>query len=155
LDGHKDMLMLRGGINPDLLYRYGMLMMSVERYEGAMKAFEKALQANPQFFRARNKLLVCQMLRNHEDEAFEQLSFENVMSRETLELHYKTAILYCDKVRFSSSLAVVEKQMAENYAFGNARANVSLVLQNLGVIDRAQAMLEGLSNTAINTNAQG
>ena len=67
-----------------------------------------------------------------------------------LELHYKTAILYCDKSRFTQALANLEGVMKNNYAEPDAALNIEVVLENLGLIDRAVATWDRLTETAHN-----
>ena len=65
-----------------------------------------------------------------------------------LELHYKTALLYCDKIKFASSLIDFENKLECNMtSCSNAGVNISIVLQNLGLLDRVTTMWENLSDT--------
>jgi tetratricopeptide (TPR) repeat protein len=134
--------------NPDLCYRIGLLMVGVYRYEDAIKAFETALEINPTHTRAKNKLAICLLETGQNQAALDKLTAGDCIDRGTLELHYKTALLYCDRVKFASSLINLEKYMQDNFACTNATVNVSIVLQNLGLLDRASAMWDSLSNTA-------
>jgi len=134
--------------NPDLHYRLGVLMMSVSRINEAIKAFQSALEINPTYTRARSKLAVCLFERGQKQLAIDQLIGPDCLDRDTLELHYKTALLYCDKVKFASSLINLERCMQNNFASPDAAVNISVVLQNLGLLDRAAAMWNNLSDTA-------
>jgi tetratricopeptide (TPR) repeat protein len=122
----------------------------------AIEAFRRALEINPTFSRARSKLAVCQFEAGLKEAAMEQLSAPACLDRQTLELHYKTALLYCDRDKFASSLTNLERQMQQNFTnSADATVNILLVLQNLGLQDRAEAMWENLSYTttqAINMN---
>lgn len=133
--------------NPDLHYRLGVLMMSVERINDAIKSFQTVLNINPTYTRARNKLAVCLFLNDQQQAAMEQLTAPECLDKDTLELHYKTALLYCDKVRFASSLMNLEHYMEDNFASEDATVNISIVLQNLGLLDRAAAMWDNLVTT--------
>ena len=133
--------------NPDLHYRLGVLMMSVERISDAIKSFQTVLDINPTYTRARNKLAVCLFLNDQQQAAMEQLIAPGCLDKDTLELHYKTALLYCDKVRFASSLMNLEHYMEDNFASEDATVNISIVLQNLGLLDRASAMWDNLATT--------
>ena len=134
--------------NPDLHYRLGVLMMSISRINEAIKAFQSALEINPTYTRARSKLAVCLFERGQKQLAIDQLIGPDCLDRDTLELHYKTALLYCDKVKFASSLINLERCMQNNFASPDAAVNISVVLQNLGLLDRAAAMWNNLSDTA-------
>jgi len=133
--------------NPDLHYRLGVLMMSVGRINDAIKAFHTALHLNPTFTRARTKLLVCLFETDQKHLATEQLIEPESLDKDTLELHYKTALLYCDRVKFASSLMNLERYLENNFTSPDASVNISIVLQNLGLLDRAIAMWDNLSDT--------
>lgn len=141
--------------NPDLHYRLGVLMMSVGRMAEAIISFEEALEINPDYHRARNKLAICLFEIDRKAEALEQLSPPNRLDKDTLDLHYKTSLLYCDKVKFASSLMNLERHLEKNFARPDAAVNISIVLQNLGLLDRVTTMWDNLADTAdqaINTD---
>ncbi|MCX5635760.1 MAG: tetratricopeptide repeat protein [Planctomycetota bacterium] len=134
--------------NPDLYYRIGLLMVAVHRYEDAIKAFETALEIKHTHTRAKNKLAICLLETGQNQDALYRLTTGDCIDKDTLNLHYKTALLYCDRIKFASSLINLEKYMQDNFACANATVNVSIVLQNLGLLDRASAMWDSLTNTA-------
>jgi tetratricopeptide (TPR) repeat protein len=134
--------------NPDLHYRLGVLMMSVGRLAEAILSFQSALEINPDYHRARNKLAICLFEIDRKSEALEHLSPPDHLDKDTLDLHYKTALLYCDKVKFASSLMNLERHLENNFARPDAAVNISIVLQNLGLLDRVTTMWDNLSDTA-------
>lgn len=131
--------------NPDLHYRLGIFQMNLSNLHEAIKCFETVLRINPTFSRASHKLAVCLFESNMMDEALDQLTPPSVIDSATLQLHYKTALLYCDKIKFASSLLNLENTMQGNLTETNAVINTSIVLQNLGLLDRASEMWENLS----------
>ncbi|MBN1796824.1 MAG: tetratricopeptide repeat protein [Sedimentisphaerales bacterium] len=135
--------------NPDLHYRLGVLIMSMGNFAEAGKAFKNALNLNPTFDRARNKLIACLYETNKIDQALDLLSRPNEIDKQILDLNYKTAILYCDKIKFASSLMNLENIMHSNMTDSDATHNISVVLQNLGIFDRATANWENLADTAL------
>ena len=134
--------------NPDLHYRLGVLMMSIGRVSDALKAFQIALEMNPAYTRARSKLTICLFETGRKQDAVRQLTIPQYLDKDTLTLHYKVALLYCDRLKFASSLLNLDRLLTENFADGNATVNISIVLQNLGLLDRAEAMWDNLSDTA-------
>jgi tetratricopeptide (TPR) repeat protein len=141
--------------NPDLHYRLGILMMSVGRITDALKSFRSALEINPTYTRARSKLAMCLFETGQKPLALEQLIAPEYLEKDTLELHYKIALLYCDKVKFASSLMNLDRLLENNFTCPDAAVNISIVLQNLGLLDRVAAMWDNLSDTAnqaMNTN---
>lgn len=143
--------------NPDLHYRLGVLMMSVNQLEDALNQFQAALDINPMFNRAKSKLLVCLFETDRKQQAQKYLVADNCLNQDTLNLHYKTALLYCDKIKFASSLLNLEQYMHDNFASTDTTVNISIILQNLGLLDRASIMWDNLTDTtnqAIKANYQ-
>ncbi len=100
------------------------------------------------FDRAQNKLMVCLFESNEKQAALEKLCPPQILDKDTLQLHYKTALLWCDKIKFASSLINLERYLEDNFASPAATVNVSIVLQNLGLLDRASVMWDNLWETA-------
>ncbi len=144
---HKQHIMEKPN-DSDLYYRFGILMMSVERTSEAIKSFRKALVLNPMHTRAKYKLCICMYASGEEREAIANLPQEKCLDKESLDLHYKTALLYCDKVKFASSLINLERAIENNYTSCDAAVNISVILQNLGLLNRATAMWDNLLDTA-------
>ena len=134
--------------NPEISYRLGILLMNTGDIPQAVAAFQNALQINPTHYRATTKLAICLFETNQKQVALNYLTGPQCINKDTLELHYKTALLYCDKVMFASSLLNLERQLETNFAAPDATVNISVVLQNLGLLDRADAMWDSLSDTA-------
>jgi len=134
--------------NPDLHYRLGVLMMGIGRIADAADSFQTALEINPAYTRARSKLAVCRFEMYKQPEVLDELLGQDYLDKDTLSLHYKTALLYCDKVKFASSLINLERHLENNFASPDATINISIVLQNLGLLDRVTAMWDNLSDTA-------
>jgi tetratricopeptide (TPR) repeat protein len=130
-------------------------MMNVGRIKDAIESFKTALEINPVYTRAKSKLAVCLFEGDRKSEALKYLTISDGLDKDTLELHYRTALLYCDKVKFASSLINLERHLENNFTCPDASVNISIVLQNLGLLDRVTAMWESLSDTAnhaVNSN---
>jgi len=134
--------------NPELHYRLGILMSGVARTSEAVRAFQAALKINPTYSRARSKLAVSLFETGQTKLALDQLTDADLPDKSALELHYKTALLYCDKVKFASSLINLDHFMQSNFACANSTTNISIVLQNLGLVDRAAVMWDNISDIA-------
>ncbi|NQT02326.1 MAG: tetratricopeptide repeat protein, partial [Planctomycetes bacterium] len=147
VDAHRQQIAQRPQ-NPDLHYRLGVLMMSIGRIAEAIQSFQTALEINPDYHRARNKLAICLFEIDRKSEALDLLPGPGHLDKDTLDLHYKTALLYCDKVKFASSLMNLERHLENNFARPDAAVNISIVLQNLGLLDRVTTMWDNLSDTA-------
>ena len=134
--------------NPDLHYRLGILMMSVARLGEAIQSFHTALEINPTYHRARSKLAVCLFEIHKRELALKELIATDYIDKDSLQLHYKVAMLYCDRLKFASSLMNLDRLLENNYTRADATVNISIVLQNLGLLDRVTATWDNLSDTA-------
>jgi tetratricopeptide (TPR) repeat protein len=134
--------------NPDLHYRLGVLMMSVERITDAIQEFQTATTINPNFTRAKSRLAICLLESDRKTQALKQLVAPDCLNKDSLNLHYKTALLYCNKPKFASSLMNLEHYMESNFALTETVVNISIILQNLGLLDRASATWDNLADTA-------
>ena len=134
--------------NADLHYRLGLLMLNVGRIADAARSFQAALEVNSVYTRARNKLAMCLFELDRQREALDCLPGRECLDKDTLELHYKTALLYCDRLKFASSLINLEHHLEANFACSDATVNISIILQNLGMLDRVTATWDSLTDTA-------
>ena len=134
--------------NSDIHYRLGVLMLNVGRIADAIRSFEAALEINPHYTRARSKLAICLLEADRKREALDCLPGRDCLDKSTLELHYRTALLYCDRLKFASSLINLERHLEQNFACSDATVNISVILQNLGLLDRVAATWDSLTDTA-------
>ena len=66
-----------------------------------------------------------------------------------LEMYYKTAILYCDKQAFAKAIRKLNRIKAtEQSQSSEIRENLEIVLENLGLLDRAFANWKRLEQTS-------
>jgi tetratricopeptide (TPR) repeat protein len=134
--------------NPELHYRLGILLMSIGRITEATGLFERALQLNPTFAASRNKLAVCLYETDEAAFALETLKPPMCLQNDTLGLHYRVALLYCDKIKFASCLLDLEQWLHDTLASADAVVNISIVLQNLGLLDPTYSTWDNLSPLA-------
>jgi len=134
--------------NSDLHYRLGLLMLNTGRIADAIRSFQAALEINPLYTRARSKLAICLLEADRKREALDCLPGRDCLDRDTLEIHYRTALLYCDRLKFASSLINLEYHLEKNFACSDATVNISVILQNLGLLDRVSATWDSLTDTA-------
>ena len=133
--------------NPELQNRLGVLLMSAGRLNEAIKAFENTLRLNPTYLRSASKLAICYFEINQKEQSLEQLKEPQCIDPQMLGLHYQTALLYCDRIKFASSMLNLEQFLENNFAAPEATVNIALVLQNLGLLDRAATMWDYLEET--------
>lgn len=148
LAAHQNHL-VRSPENPDLHYRLGILYMNVGRHEDAIVSFRTALRINPTFARAKTKLAICMMEIGSEEDALELVRPSSSCDSRTLDLYYQTALLYCNRIKFASSVINLQHQIADNLTDNlNPTTNIAIVLQNLGLSDTVGLMWENLCQTA-------
>lgn len=132
----------------DAHYRLAVCLMRAGDHAGAAAQFEEALKINPQFSRARTKLAICNYDSNQQTKSLDTLTAEIIPAKQDLELYYKTAILFTNKSLFARAHENLQNFLSQNYARAESAQNISNVLQNLGLIDRASTLLECLAQTA-------
>jgi tetratricopeptide (TPR) repeat protein len=135
---------------PDVNYKYGILMMVENNLPMAVSHFQNVLTLNPIHYRALNKLAICQFDNGRPEQAIETLvgdDRENYSS--LLELYYKTSILYCDREAFSGAMKKLQMAKAtQTQQQSEIRANLEIILENLGLVDRAFTNWKRLEETS-------
>ena len=137
----------------DVHYKFGILMMGVGNLKGAVEAFQNAMEINPTHSRARSKLAICLHEANQSDDALGILVEQNSLDHDTAVLHYQTAMLYADRSKFAVAIQGLENSMTDNLTDSDATENIQVVLENLGLVDRATATWDRL--TAMTRSAIG
>ena len=132
----------------DIHYKYGMLMMVIGNFKAAIESFENAIEINPTHYRVLSKLALCLFESEEKDLAIKKLVDIEPMDIETVTLHYQTAILFCDKEKFASALHQLQHTMKDNFNETDTTVNIEVVLENLGLVDRAIATWDRLTETA-------
>jgi len=135
----------------DIHYKYGILMIIAGDINAAIKSFESALEINPTHHRSRSKLALCMYETGNPDAAIRKLNVPEPIEPSTLELHYRTAILYCDSHKFARALCKLQNTMKKNFTQPDTIVNIRVVLENLGLVDRASSTWDRLTETAHNT----
>jgi len=120
-------------------YRYGLLLRGKGQTDQSITQFQEALQINPSFFKAQIKLGLALFEDGRSQEAEKQLSRAFYLDQESIELHYKLGLMYCDKMQFALSVEQCEISLKSDCQNADVPANLSLALQNMGLIDRAMA----------------
>ena len=123
----------------DLHYRYGLLLKGRGKTEEAIKHFRMALQINPSYLKARTKLGLALRETGRMDEGIQQLREALQIKPEYADLHYRLGLMYCDKMQFALAVEHFEIALHNTPKNINVHSNLALALQNIGLIDRANA----------------
>ena len=129
----------------DIHYKFGMLMMGLNDWPKAVESLENALRINPTHHRALSKLALCLCEMGQSAQAVQRLTTGAPLDHETLALHYQTAVLYCDRRRFAQAICTLQNRLGGDFTEPDARVNIEVVLENLGLVDRAVATWDRLT----------
>ena len=126
-----------------LNYRAAILLWGKGRGEEAAQRLRQAVTIHPGFARARVKLGLALRELGRQDEAREQLQQSLFFAPGMIELHYKLAVLFCDPIQFALAMENCSLEPALG-ADANVESNLRLALENMGLIDPAQATWQAL-----------
>jgi len=146
IEAHRRQISLRPE-NPDIYYRLGVLIMNTGSFPQAAEAFEKAIEINPMYSRAGTKLILCLYEAGQKGKALAKLTLPDCFDKNTLDLHYKIALLFSHKIKFASSLLNLHRMTEMNLTSSDPAINISIVLQNLGLLNRAEELWDNLADT--------
>ena len=148
IDLHKEQ-MISDPQNTDNAFRLAMILMAVNKFGQSCTILRDILKINPFHWRAANLLAICYFeLGQQQQTAIDFLPVPALADARILKIYYKTAILYCDKIKFASSLMNFTKHSEDNYAgFKNAES-VSVILQDIGVLQRDEIMWDNINDSA-------
>lgn len=139
----------QGAINcpgdADLHYRYGVLLRQVGQVEQASEALAEAVRLAPGCARALLRLGLVQAERGQRPESAVALQAAFAADERQIELHYQLAILFSDRARFQLALERIEHTAASECQAAEQRANLTLALQNVGMVDRPSTLSRCLS----------
>jgi tetratricopeptide (TPR) repeat protein len=138
--------------NQSLLYAQGLLFMKIGSFREAAESFRGIIRENPTHYRALSRLVLCFAERGEKSRALVYLGAENKISAELLNLHYKTSLLYCSRGSFIEALKTTKERLEEHFDSQNALPALNEVLQNMGLVDRAFAgwnLISDMINYAI------
>ncbi|HOM60484.1 MAG TPA: tetratricopeptide repeat protein [Anaerohalosphaeraceae bacterium] len=128
----------------DVYYKYGILLMSGGHYEEAVGFFRKAIEINDTHYRANTKMAMCCFEMGRTQEALQLITTQTPVDQNLMQLHYRTAILFCDQKQFTRAMRHLKAVMQQEDSLGLYQ-NIELVLENLGLIDRTLSTWKQLS----------
>jgi len=123
----------------DLHYYYSLLLRSKGKAGLALEHLQNALTTNPSYQQARIKAGLNLYESNKPEAGYDQLAQALLLDEEYCNLHYKLGLMYCDKIQFALAVEHFESAIETEHAEANIQSNLTLALQNMGLIDRAAA----------------
>ncbi len=133
----------------DLHYRYGLLLRQVGRHADAINAFRQAVTLNPTYAKALVKLAICLKEAGTLDEAIE--TFQQALRLEPgrmVDVHYELGLLFAQRNQFDLAAEQFEQAGVTSDGDPAFRENLALALQNVGMVDRAAATWQAMSELA-------
>jgi tetratricopeptide (TPR) repeat protein len=123
----------------DLHYRLGLLYRNRGQIEDALAEFREAVTINPAYMKALIKLGLALHETGRMDEAVDVLTQATELRPEYADLHYHLGILFAQRHQFEIAVEHLERAVDSNPRNLSFQANLALALQNIGLIDRADA----------------
>jgi tetratricopeptide (TPR) repeat protein len=123
----------------DLHYRHGMLLRQVGHYEPATQAFQEAVVINPCYAKAWIKLGITWRELDERENALTAFTQALRPDPRQIEPHYQLGLLYAQYNHFDMALERFETIMTGREGAIDFRHNLALTLQNIGMVDRADA----------------
>jgi superkiller protein 3 len=132
----------------DLHYRLGLLLKHRGDVTEAIDCFRQATAINPSFAKGQIQLGLSLHANGQSDEAIKILQGATQADHETVDLHYQLGLIFADRRQFAQAIEQFELAMAKGTPNIDFHANLALALQNIGLVDRAEACWEALSALA-------
>ena len=104
----------------DLHYRHGMLLRQIGDFGAAAQAFRAATAINPAYVKGWIKRALD-------------------TDHKSIDLHYQLGLLFAQYNRFDLAIEGFEASLAGKEGAAEFRHNLALTLQNIGMVDRADA----------------
>ncbi len=132
----------------DLHYRLGLLLRNRGQIEDAIDAFRAAVEINPSYMKALIKLGLSLAELDNTDEAIEVLTRATELKPDYADLHYRLGLIFAQRHQFELAVEHYEQAVEGNPQNVAFQANLALALQNMGLIDRANASWQIVQNLA-------
>jgi tetratricopeptide (TPR) repeat protein len=123
-------------------YALGTILMKYRQFKQAGAKFADVFQRNETNYRALTRLVICMAEQDNKTAAMKYLDTQDASNKpgsQLIELHYKTALLYCNRAAFLHALETSRKEYLKDFDTASTFTTLNETLQNMGLIDRAYA----------------
>lgn len=145
---HRDALLI-APMQADLHYRFAMLAQQLGDFAASTQALHTAVSITPTYAKALIKLGVSLQNEGHIAPAAEAFRRAILLRTDDLPLHYNLALLFAQQSRFDTALDQFELLTAGENDRPVLQQNISLALQNIGMIDRTRATWRAICDLCI------
>lgn len=132
----------------DLYYRLGLLLKNRGQIDESIASLEKAVEINPCYSKALIKLGLAYKDVGRSEDAANVFRSALDITPDYLDLHYQLGLLFAQRHQFQMAVEHFESAVQGNPANVEFQANLALALQNLGLVDRANASWQIVCNLA-------
>jgi tetratricopeptide (TPR) repeat protein len=132
----------------DLHYRLGLLLRQKGDLEGAIGAYREAIGINPDYGSAVIKLGLALKEAGRDEAAVDCLKRALQVDPESIDVHYQLGLLFADRGEFLSALKSFGEAIKGDPRNVDFHAHLALALQNMGLLDRADACWQTLCAVA-------
>jgi len=132
----------------DIHYRLGLLFRNRGQVDEAIASFRRATEINPGYVKALVKLGLALREVGKDDEAITIFTDATRVKPDYVDLHYQLGLLFVQRHKFELAVehfGAAARGNPENVDF---QANLALALQNMGLVDRAQATWQIVNDLA-------
>lgn len=129
------------GLSPLAYYQTGRYFQGQQRYDQALQAYRKALDADGSFYEARNGVGVILSLQGRYPEAIEQFTLALKQAPEAAHIHNNLGYAYYLHGRSAEAVAALEQAVKFDAGNSRAHANLGLALAKAGDAEKAQQAL--------------
>ena len=137
IERHQDAIRTKPG-HADLHYRLGLLLSHRGRGTEAIEAFSEAVRINPAYEKALVKLGMSLRAAGHTEDAIRRFQQALQINPDDVQLHYQLGLIFAEKDLFELAVEHFQKACHSALDQEDLRANLSLALQNAGLMDRAE-----------------
>jgi len=123
----------------DLHYRLGLLQRNRGQVDEAAESFQRAVDINHGYMKALIKLGLALKELGRSDAAIAAFKQATEIQPGYADLHYQLGLLFSQRYHFEIAIEHFENAISGNSENVDFQANLALALQNMGLIDRANA----------------
>lgn len=125
--------------DPYTHYRLGMLLSSIGNYSEAADLFNKSLEIEPTFYRARTKLCLTMYEMGYRKQALHEIINNIIPSQEIVDHHYKTAFFFLNTPNSNDRLKLLQAKMESDFENNFSVPKICIALENTGLLNRSMS----------------
>ncbi|HAL45016.1 MAG: hypothetical protein A2Y12_17510 [Planctomycetes bacterium GWF2_42_9] len=123
--------------NLSIGYALGTILMKYKHFNQAAEKFSNLVRQNETNYRALSKLIICKTELGERQRALIYLNTADKVGSELTALHYKTALLYCNRSAFLDAVKKTKTDQSGDFESESTLETLNETLQNMGLVDRA------------------